>query len=36
MAAAQLPLALDFRPALGGDDFLVAPGNADAVAWLDR
>ena len=31
-------LALDFghRPALTGEDFLVAPCNADAVAWLDR
>lgn len=36
MAADQLPLAFDFRPALGGDDFMVAPPNADAVAWLDR
>nr|WP_156926995.1 DnaA/Hda family protein [Azospirillum halopraeferens] len=33
---AQLPLDLGFRPAMGGEDFLVAPGNADAVAWLDR
>jgi chromosomal replication initiation ATPase DnaA len=32
----QLPLALPHRPALGGDDFLVAPCNAEAVAWLDR
>jgi DnaA regulatory inactivator Hda len=36
MPSAQLPLALDFRPAQGGDDFLVAPSNAGAVAWLDR
>ncbi|HYG85862.1 MAG TPA: DnaA/Hda family protein [Azospirillum sp.] len=35
-APAQLPLDLGFRPAMGGDDFLVAPSNADAVAWLDR
>lgn len=30
-------LAFDFghRPSLGGDDFLVAPCNADAVAWID-
>jgi len=33
---AQLPLEFGHRPALGGDDFLVAAPNADAVAWLDR
>ncbi len=33
---AQLPLALELRPALGRDDFLVAPGNEVAVAWIDR
>ncbi len=33
---AQLPLDFDHRPALSGEDFLVAPGNAGAVAWLDR
>lgn len=33
---AQLPLDLGHRPALGGADFLVAPSNAAAVAWLDR
>jgi chromosomal replication initiation ATPase DnaA len=33
---AQLPLDLGFRPALGLDDFLVAPSNVAAVAWLDR
>jgi len=32
----QLPLAFDHRPSLGGNDFLVAPGNRAAVAWLDR
>ena len=32
----QLPLDFDHRPALSGEDFLVAPGNAGAVAWLDR
>lgn len=31
----QLPLDLGHRSAMGEDDFLVAPGNADAVAWLD-
>ena len=35
-AVAQLPLDLGHRPALGGADFLVAPANAAAVAWLDR
>lgn len=33
---AQLPLDLPHRPALGRADFLVAPCNQDAVAWLDR
>ncbi len=33
---AQLPLDLPHRPALGREDFLVAPANAAAVAWLDR
>jgi DnaA regulatory inactivator Hda len=33
---AQLPLDLAHRPALGRDDFLVAPANEEAVAWLDR
>lgn len=32
----QLPLSLGHRPALGDNDFLVAPCNQDAVAWLDR
>ena len=35
-APGQLPLPLPHRPALGREDFLVAPCNADAVAWLDR
>ena len=34
--AKQIPLDLGFRPALGREDFFVAPGNADAVAWIDR
>ena len=33
--AAQLTLDFDHRPALGGEDFLIAPPNADAVRWLD-
>lgn len=36
MQARQLPLSFEHRPALEGDDFLVAAPNADAVAWLDR
>lgn len=35
-ASSQLPLDLAHRPAMGADDFLVAAGNAEAVAWLDR
>ncbi len=31
----QLALDLGHRPALGRADFLVAPGNAEAVAWID-
>lgn len=31
----QLVLDLPHRPALGREDFLVAPCNADAVAWID-
>lgn len=34
--ARQLPLPLPHRTALGRADFLVAPCNAEAVAWLDR
>jgi len=33
---AQLPLDLGHRPAMGAGDFLVAPSNESAVAWLDR
>ncbi len=33
---AQLALDLGHRPALGREDFLVAPCNEDAVAWIDR
>ncbi len=32
----QLALDLGHRPALGRDDFLVAPCNAEVVAWLER
>jgi len=33
---AQLPLDLGHRPALGREDFMVAPCNEMAVAWIDR
>ncbi|MCB2103017.1 MAG: chromosomal replication initiator DnaA [Rhodobacterales bacterium] len=35
-AERQFSFDFDHRPALARDDFLVAPNNADAVAWLDR
>src|SRR5262249_1495386 len=35
-AARQLAFDLPHRPASGADDFLVAPPNAAAVAWVDR
>jgi len=34
--AQQIPLDLSHRPAHGRADFLVAPSNKDAVAWIDR
>ncbi len=34
--AGQLALPFEHRPSLAGADFLVAPFNADAVAWIDR
>lgn len=36
MSEGQLAFDLGHRPALGRDDFLVAPCNAEAVAWLER
>jgi len=33
---AQLTFDLGRPPAFGRDDFLVAPSNAEAVAWLER
>ncbi len=33
--ARQYPLDLHFRPALGAEDFLLTPGTAAAVAWID-
>ena len=35
-AAAQLALDLGHRSALGREDFLIAPSNAEAVSWIDR
>lgn len=35
-AAQQIPLDLSMRPALGREDYLIGPSNADAVAWIDR
>lgn len=31
----QIPFDLGHRNALGRDDFLIAPSNQDAVAWID-
>lgn len=36
MTGDQLLLALEHRPALGAQDFLVAPCNREAVAMVDR
>lgn len=36
MKSAQVPLAFEHRPALGREDFIVAPNNAKAVALIDR
>lgn len=36
MTTQQIPFDFDHRPALGGEDFLVAPSNADAIAWVER
>lgn len=36
MADQQLPLRFPHRPSLADENFLVAPSNRDAVAWLDR
>ncbi|MCB9988499.1 MAG: DNA replication protein [Rhodospirillales bacterium] len=36
VVAMQIPLDLSHRPAQGREDFLVAPSNREAVAWIDR
>ena len=35
-ATEQLTLPFEHRPSLSGEDFLVAPCNAEAVAWIDK
>ena len=35
-APEQIPMTFDHRPALSGEDFLVAPSNQQAIAWIDR
>lgn len=35
-AAEQIPLDLGHRPAQGREDFMIAPSNQEAVAWIDR
>jgi chromosomal replication initiation ATPase DnaA len=34
-AYSQIPFDLGHRTAMGREDFLVSPGNEDAVAWID-
>lgn len=36
MPQRQLPLPLEHRPSLSGEDFLVAASNQAAVEWLER
>ncbi|MDX1576100.1 MAG: DNA replication protein, partial [Kiloniellales bacterium] len=36
VTGSQLVLDLGHRPALGREDYLVAPGNRVAVDWIDR
>ncbi len=35
MSGSQLPLPLRIEPSLGREDFIVAPGNAEAVRFID-
>ncbi|MCR9213503.1 MAG: DnaA/Hda family protein [Proteobacteria bacterium] len=34
--ATQIPLNFPLRPASGREDFLVAPANEEAIAWIDK
>lgn len=36
VAAEQIPFDLGYRPAQGREDFMIAPSNQEAVAWIDR
>ena len=36
MTARQIPFDFEHRPALGGEDFLIAPSNAEAIGWVER
>jgi chromosomal replication initiation ATPase DnaA len=36
VGAGQLAFEFDHRPSLLGEDFLVAPCNAEAIGWIDR
>lgn len=35
-AAGQIPFDFGHRPSTSGEDFLIAPSNRDAVAWIDK
>ncbi len=35
-SARQLTFDLAHRPSLSGEDFLIAPANSEAVAWVDK
>ena len=32
----QLPLSFEHRPSLSGEDFIIAPCNAEAMQWIDQ
>ncbi|MEG3620174.1 DnaA/Hda family protein [Magnetovibrio sp. PR-2] len=36
MTARQIPFDFEHRPALGGEDFLIAPSNGEAISWVER
>ncbi len=35
-SSTQIPFEFEHRPALGGDDFFVAPSNQAVVQWIDE